>query len=282
MKSVFTVDVEDWFHILNIPAAPRYADWEALPSIVEKNTGRMLDIFDAHEARATFFFLGWIARRYPHIVKRVQARGHEIASHGYRHRLVYTMTREEFLADTIKTKSLIEDITGEAVNGYRAAGFSVIREVPWFFEALAEAGHRYDSSVFPAVRGHGGQVGGRREPHAVATVHGEIMEFPISVASVLGVPVCFFGGGYFRLFPYWMIRRYGRNILSHDRPVIFYLHPRELDQGAPRLSMSAYRRFKSYVNLGGVEAKLRRLLTDFEFVAFSELLMEYRHDKANG
>ncbi|MEZ5357815.1 MAG: polysaccharide deacetylase family protein [Candidatus Zixiibacteriota bacterium] len=278
MKCVFTVDVEDWFHILDTPAAPSVEAWESLPSIVEKNTHRLLDVFDEFGITATFYFLGWIAGKYPQLVKDVHARGHEVASHGYCHRLVYTMSRDEFVEDTKKTKAMLEDCIGEKVRGYRAAGFSATNDIPWFFDVLAEAGYEHDSSVFPAARAHGGQARGRREPHRISTQNGSIWEFPISVAPIFGKPICLFGGGYFRLFPYWMIRQYGNEVLADERPIVFYLHPRELDRDAPRLAMPLYRRFKSYVNLSGVDAKLRRLLTDFEFTTIPELMAEYNHE----
>lgn len=278
MKCVFTVDVEDWFHILDTPATPDVEQWGNLPSIVERNTNRMLDIFDEYKIKATFYFLGWIAEHYPHLVQAVHNQGHEVASHGYCHRLVYTLSRDELMQDTVKTRDILQDIIGEPLSGYRAAGFSATNTIPWFFEVLAETGHRHDSSVFPAARAHGGQAHARREPHAIETTHGNMWEFPISVASILGKPVCLFGGGYFRLSPYSMIKKYGTKVLSEGRPVVFYLHPRELDPAAPRLKLTPYRRFKSYVNLNGVEQKLRRLLTDFEFTTFSDLLAGYRHD----
>ncbi len=278
MNSLFTIDVEDWFHILDVPAAPKYESWGSLPSIVEKNTRRLLHILETHNVTATFFFVGWIAETYPHLVKEVVDGGHEAASHGYAHKLVYEMTREEFLTDAIKTRKLLEDISGERILGYRASGFSVTENVPWYFEAVLEAGYTYDSSVFPAGRGHGGISGSKRMPHKVKTETSDLTELPISVTNLFGRPMCLFGGGYFRLFPYSMIRNYGRRILTEGRPVVFYIHPREIDVNHPRLPMNLYRKFKSYVNLAGVETKLNLLFKDFSFMTCSEFVSEFTDD----
>ena len=153
--SIFSVDVEDWFHILDVPSAPAISEWSALPSRVEKNFFRLLEIFSDHDVRVTCFFLAWIGERFPHLVREAAGRGHEIASHGYAHRLVYEQGREEFYDDVLHARLLLEDIAGTAVTGYRAPGFSTTEQTPWFFDALAEAGYQYDSSVFPAARGPG-------------------------------------------------------------------------------------------------------------------------------
>ncbi len=271
-KSVFSVDVEDWFHILDIPGGPPLAEWDSLPSLVEKNFQRLLDLFSRHDATVTCFFLGWVAERYPHLVREAARRGHEIASHGYAHRLVYEMSQREFRDDGARSRKLLEDLTGREVLGYRSAGFSVTKQTPWFFETLAEAGYRYDSSVFPAVRGHGGIESAPREPYWTGPDGTGIFEFPISVANVLGKPICFFGGGYMRLFPYWLIQRMSRRVLAEGRPVLFYVHPREVDPSHPRLAMSAARRFKSYINLSSTEEKVDRILSEFPVTTFRALL----------
>lgn len=269
---IFTVDVEDWFHILDVPGAPPLSSWHTLPTRVEANFRCLLDIFSAKDVRVTCFFLGWIAERYPHLVKEAVSRGHEIASHGYAHRLVYEMTRDQFYEDASRSRKLLGDISGAKVAGYRAAGFSATQATPWFFDSLAEAGYEYDSSVFPADRGHGGVRGGRRDPHSVPGASSGIVEFPISVADVFHKRVCFFGGGYLRFFPYWVISRMTRQVFRAGRPVVFYIHPREIDPAHPRLSMSAMRRFKSYVNLASTEQKINRILKDFPITNFREFL----------
>jgi polysaccharide deacetylase family protein (PEP-CTERM system associated) len=266
--SIFSIDVEDWFHILDVASAPRLEEWGRLPSRVERNFRRMLELAGERGARATCFFLGWIAERYPHLVREAAAAGHEIASHGYAHRLVYTMTRGEFIEDARRTRTLLEDLSGAEVLGYRSAGFSVTEETAWFFEALAEAGYRYDSSVFPARRAHGGMETASRRPCRI----GPLAEFPITVADFLGRPMCFFGGGYLRLFPYGLIRRKALEVLSENRPVVFYTHPREIDPQHPRLAMPWLRRFKSYVNLDTTERKLRLILAEFPMTTFAAYL----------
>jgi polysaccharide deacetylase family protein (PEP-CTERM system associated) len=272
--SVFSVDVEDWFHILDIPDAPKIEEWAALPSRVESNFLRLLDLFSKRRVTVTCFFLGWVAERFPRLAKEAAARGHEIASHGYAHRLVYEMSREEFVEDGLRSRKILEDLAGCPVAGYRSAGFSVTDKTQWFFEALVEAGYRYDSSVFPATRGHGGMESSPREPHFIERNGARIFEFPITVADFAGKPMCFFGGGYLRLFPYWLIRRMSRQVLSEGRPVVFYIHPREIDPAHPRLPMSAARRFKSYVNLKSTEQKLERILSEFPVTSFRDLMKD--------
>ena len=226
------------------------------------------------ECSGYLFFSGWVAERFPHLVREAKARGHEIASHGYSHGLVYRMTPKKFLDDASKTKRILEDVSGSPVLGYRSAGFSVTKETPWFFEKLVEAGYRYDSSVFPAPRGHGGMATSRCAPYRVSDYPDGLIEFPITVTGVFGRPVCFFGGGYLRLFPYFLVRRMTRKVIREGRPVVFYVHPREIDPSHPRLSMNLARKFRSYVNLSTTEGKIRRLLSEFSFITFQDALTE--------
>ena len=267
---IFSVDVEDWFHILDVPSTPALPEWAGLPSRVEKNFRRLLDIFSEHNAQVTCFFLAWIGERFPHLVKEAVARGHEIASHGYAHRLVYQQTQAEFYNDVRKARLLLEDLAGAPVLGYRAPGFSTTTDTPWFFDALAEAGYRYDSSVFPAPRGHGGMRDGRRDPYAIDG--DRLLEIPITVADFLGRGMCFFGGGYLRFFPYWLISSKVKEVVAQGRPVVFYIHPREIDPKHPRLPMSASRAFKSYVNLESTEPKVRRILQEFPVTTFQQVI----------
>ena len=269
-KCVFSVDVEDWFHILDLPNTPPPSVWHSLPSVVESNFMRLLDMFDLANVRTTCFFLGWIGQQYPHLLMEAHRRGHEIASHGYAHRLVYEMTEQECREDALLSRRILEDVTGCRVIGYRSAGFSATEKTSWFFRALVEAGYQYDSSLFPARRQHGGVAGAKRAPHLIQTESGPLVEFPISVTNALGRPICFFGGGYLRLFPYRMIRRMSHRVVRDGRPVLFYIHPREIDPSHPRLEMPAHRRFKSYINLKTTEGKIQRLLSEFSFVTLQE------------
>jgi polysaccharide deacetylase family protein (PEP-CTERM system associated) len=271
MRCVFTIDVEDWFHILDLSSTPKISEWDALPSRVEGNFLRLLDILSETNTRATCFFLGWVADRFPGLVREAVGRGHEIASHGYSHRLAYGMTPAEFLEDVTRAKKVIEDATGRQVLGYRAPGFSVTEDTPWFFEKLIEAGYRYDSSVFPGPRGHGGLRTGRCAPYRLGPAD-EFVEFPVSVERIAGRPVCFFGGGYLRIFPYALVKAMTRRVLRQERPAIFYVHPREIDPSHPRLEMSWARRIKSYINLSSTERKIRRLCADFEMAPFEDIL----------
>lgn len=269
---VFSIDVEDWFHIMDLPTAPRIDQWHTLPSLVEKNFIALLGMLDARGVRGTCFFLGWVAERNPGMVREAMARGHEVASHGYAHDLIYEMSPKAFLGDVRRAKSVLEDITGKAVDGYRAPGFSVTEEIPWFFEKLVEAGYRYSSSVFPASRQHGGLSKFAAAPCVVDTPRGSILEFPIPVATVFGRQMCFFGGGYLRLFPYGLIKRMGRQVLAEGRPLVFYIHPREIDPSHPRLEMPLSRRFKSYVGLDTTVGKLDSILREFSLLPFAELI----------
>ena len=275
-KCLFSVDVEDWFHILDLPSTPGVNEWDALPSRVEQTFLRLLELFGEKQVRITCFFLGWVAAKYPRLIRTAQEFGHEIASHGYAHRLLYKMTPAQFFEDAVHAKKTIEDISGQEIIGYRAPGFSVTHETPWFFATLVEAGYRYDSSVFPTSRGHGGLTGAEYAPHFVQTGSNHIMEFPITLTKILHTPVCLFGGGYLRLAPWALIKRGAAKVLRERRPVVFYLHPREIDPDHPRLKMSYLRRFKSYVNLNTTEDKLKHILAQFEFTTFAEFLAEFQ------
>jgi polysaccharide deacetylase family protein (PEP-CTERM system associated) len=270
-KCLFTVDVEDWFHIPGSAKGQDIAEWKALPSYVSKNFRMMLEIFAARKVRVTCFFLGWVAEHFPELVQEAWNQGHEIASHGYSHGLVYEMAPEEFLNDIRKAKDIVENITGAPVLGYRAPCFSVTKDTPWFFDKLWEAGYRFDSSVFPGThRFGGGMETANCDPGEVQTTLGRVAEFPITVAKVMGRPMCFFGGGYLRLFPYPIIKRMGAQVLREGRPIIFYVHPREIDPSHPRLPMSPVAHFKSYVNLDTVRSKIEGILADFTFTTFGE------------
>jgi len=269
---VFSVDVEDWFHILDVPSTPPLSDWHNLPSRVEKNFYRLLDIFSLRGVHVTCFFLGWVGERFPQLVREAVRRKHEIGSHGYSHQLVYRMTREDFHHDALFSRLLLEDISGTAVVGYRSPGFSATGATPWFFDELASAGYEYDSSVFPASHGHGGMPTAERMPYVVGNGNRRIIEFPISVAELGGRRCCFFGGGYLRLYPYWLIRRKAQELLRSGLPVVFYIHPREIDPAHPRLQMNLSRRFKSYVNLQHTESKILRILNEFPVTTFHTFL----------
>ena len=269
-KCIFSVDVEDWFHILDVPAAPDIASWPGLPSHVERNFRRLLELFSEEGRQVTCFFVGWIAERFPHLVREAVAGGHEIASHGYSHQLVYKMTREQFRDDALRSRLLLEDISGTRVIGYRAAGFSSTDATPWLFDEICSCGYLYDSSVFPARHGHGGSPKSPLRPYFV--VDERLIELPASVAEIGPMRICFFGGGYLRLFHYSIIRHMGKRQMANGAPLMFYIHPREIDVNHPRIPMPFGRRFKSYVNLRPTEMKIRHILREFPVTTCRDFL----------
>lgn len=268
--SIFSIDVEDWFNLSGTGLEPPPSEWDRLESRVERNLRLLFGLLAEGGGTATCFFLGYFAKRFPHLVREAVAAGHEVASHSYFHRLVYEMTPAEFYEDALASRKLLEDISGKPVRGYRAPAFSVTDHTPWFFDKLAEAGYQYDSSVFPARHQTGGLATSRFEPHGIETAAGTIAEFPITVVRVLGTPMCFFGGGYLRLFPYHLMRSMGRRALKEGRPIVFYIHPREIDPDHPRMALSRRRKFTCYVNLRSTRPKIEHILRDFQVSSFSQ------------
>jgi len=263
--------VEDWYHILDSPATPSIEAWGTLESRVERNVERLLELLAEAGVRATFFWLGWVAERHTALVRECQQAGHEIASHGYGHVLPYQVGREAFRQDVVRAKAILEDITGDAVSGFRAPGFGVKHGTEWVFDVVREAGYQYDSSVFPTRRGHGGMAGSPLEPHAIDTQHGPLAEIPMSAVEFLGRRICLFGGGYLRLAPISIIRWGIRRLEAAGRPLVVYVHPREIDPDHPRLPLGLKRRFKSYVNLKSTMPKLEWLCSNYSFCTMQEL-----------
>ncbi len=274
-RNALSIDVEEWFHILNLPTTPEPARWNELTPTVEPNTERLLEILADTGVRATFFVLGWVARRYPELVRRIAADAHEVACHGDMHELCFEQGESRFEQDLRRAKAALEDVIGGEVAGYRAPGFSITSETPWAFEVIGRVGFRYDSSIFPARRIHGGAPGAPREPYSISLKAGtSLAEFPITVGELGPLRIAFAGGGYLRLFPYPIVRRGIRHFNAAGRPACVYLHPREIDPGHPRIEMGVARRFRSYVNLHTTERKLRRLCSDFRFAPLREVLAE--------
>jgi polysaccharide deacetylase family protein (PEP-CTERM system associated) len=277
LANALTFDVEEWFHILDYEDAPDSSRWESLEARASLGTERILSVLERAGVRATFFFLGWVAERHPDLSRRVAAAGHEIATHGHQHRLVFRGTPAEFREDARRAKRLLEDQVGAAVLGYRAAGFSITAQTPWAFDVLAEEGFRYDSSVFPARRAHGGIDVARRRPFRMSgPAGGSVWEFPIVPWRLGPLRVPFAGGGYFRLWPLALSRAGARAQNRDGVPVTWYLHPRELDPDQPRLALPLARRFKYYVGLRGAAAKLERLLdAELPFRTLAEQVAAY-------
>jgi polysaccharide deacetylase family protein (PEP-CTERM system associated) len=271
MMDVFTIDVEDWFHILEATGTPGFSTWDSLETRLERNFRALLDLLAEHKVQATCFTLGWVASRFPSLLRAAAESGHDIASHGYAHQIVGGLSRSQFREDIRRAKQAIEDATGCPALGYRAPGFSITRTTPWAFDEIAEAGHIFDSSVFPASHGHGGIPGAPRKTYLLHTSTGPLVEFPISVVETPLGPKCCFGGGYLRLYPLWLIQAMADRVRVDGRGVVWYIHPREIDPDHPRLRMPLKRRFKSYVNLGGTLGKLKAILGNGRFATLSQL-----------
>jgi polysaccharide deacetylase family protein (PEP-CTERM system associated) len=268
-----TIDVEDYFHVSVFDGVVPRQTWTTLESRVCRNTERLLDIFGEHDLRGTFFVLGWVADRWPDLVKRIAAAGHEVASHGYGHRLVYDQTPKAFRNDVRHAKQLLEDASGKGVQGYRAPSYSIVPQSLWAVDVLIEEGYTYDASIFPIRHDRYGIPVSGRHPYVVARQCGTILEAPGSTTRLgpLNLPIA--GGGYFRLLPYgwtkWGITRVNR---QEKRPAIFYLHPWEIDPDQPRLPAGVLGRFRHYRNLRETEPRLRQLLRDFAWGTLETVL----------
>jgi polysaccharide deacetylase family protein (PEP-CTERM system associated) len=280
MKNALTFDIEEYFHAEAFSGVLRPEEWPALASRVVDTTERLLDILDYADTRATFFILGWVAERYPTLVKDIAGRGHEIACHGYGHQMIQRQSRLEFAKDIQQAKTAIEDAAGIAVVGYRAPTFSVMRETLWSLEVLWEAGFLYDSSIFPIVHDRYGIPGAPRFPHRMPITNGtgtangdSIAEFPLSTISLLGRRLPIAGGGYFRLLPYAVTRRAIQHLNAREhQPAIVYLHPWEIDAHQPKVRVGWLTQVRHSVNIASTERKLRCLLKDFRFAPVRDVL----------
>ncbi len=274
IRNAMTVDVEDYFQVAALSETIRPEDWGNHSLRVEGNTRRLLELFDRAGLKATFFVLGWVAERCPALVREIVAQGHELASHGYSHQLVYTQTPDVFREETHRSKSILEDQAQRPVIGYRAASYSITRESLWALDILAEQGFVWDSSIFPVRHDRYGIPGAQRWPHLLETPAGhQLVEFPLTTLQMAGLTLPIAGGGYFRLYPYAFSRMgLGRVNTSDRRPFIFYLHPWEVDPEQPRVNVSWKSRFRHYNNLHKCEARLERLVRDFRFDTVGNVL----------
>ena len=272
VSNALTVDVEDYFHVEALSKVIDRADWEHLPCRVEPNVHKLLELFDQHKATATFFVLGWVAERYPNLVRKIAMAGHEVASHGWAHVRVDKQTPEEFRDDCCRTKRMLEDVSGQEVIGYRAATFSINANTTWAHRLLKETGHRYSSSVYPIRRGLYGTPDAQRFPFLPSGDDG-VVELPITTLSLFGKKIPCGGGGYFRLFPYGFSRWAIQRINAVERkPCIFYMHPWEVDPDQPRQSGIGYKSgFRHYLNLDRMEGRLARLLEQFVWKRMDEV-----------
>jgi polysaccharide deacetylase family protein (PEP-CTERM system associated) len=258
-----SVDIEDWFQVGAFEKCIRREDWDRLPSRVERNSDAVIDLFGRASAKATFFILGWVAERCPELIRRIVAAGHEVASHGWDHVRVFTMTPAQFREDLRRTRGVLEDLGGCRVIGYRAPSFSIDARTPWAHEILAEEGYAYSSSVAPVVHDHYGWPEAPR--FAFRPVSGaDLIELPVTTARLGGRTIAAGGGGFFRLFPYGFSRWAIRQVNAEGRPGIFYFHPWEIDPGQPRVTHAPLRsRLRHYARLSAMEGKLERAIGDF-------------------
>jgi polysaccharide deacetylase family protein (PEP-CTERM system associated) len=273
--NAMTIDVEDYFHVSAFEDVVRRADWDFYERRVVANTRRLLDIFARADVRATFFVLGWVADREPALVRAIVAAGHELASHGYAHRLIYEQEPGAFREDIRRAKALLERIGGVAIRGYRAPSFSVTPRSRWALDVLLEEGYTYDASIFPIRHDRYGMPGAPRHPHHQRASGGVLAEAPATTVALGPMTMPAAGGGYFRIFPYaftrWAIRRVNE---QERRPAIVYLHPWEVDPAQPRLHASRLSRFRHYTNLRQTEPRLERLIRDFTFAPLGDVLEE--------
>jgi polysaccharide deacetylase family protein (PEP-CTERM system associated) len=265
--NAFTVDVEDFFQVEAFSGVIKPGEWDSFSCRVEANMDVVLSLLDNANVKGTFFVLGWIAKRYPNVVKKIVEMGHEIASHGMSHQLIYNQDINVFRQETIDSKSLLEDISQQAVNGYRAATYSITNKSLWALDVLVEAGFKYDSSIFPMRHDRYGISDACPLPNVLKTPNGsKIIEFPISTVknNLFTMPIA--GGGYFRLFPY-AVTRWGLSTINRNKnPFVFYIHPWEIDPDQPVVdNIGRFTRFRHYNNLSRCGSRLKNLLDDFDF-----------------
>ena len=273
ITNALTIDVEDYFQVSAFAPYIARADWEQRECRVERNVDRILALLDEHDTEATFFTLGWIAERYPQLVRRIAAQGHEVASHGYGHQRASDLSEAEFRADIERAKGVLEDLTGAEVAGYRAPSFSIGPGNLWALDTLARAGHRYSSSIYPIRHDHYGMPDAPRFAHQAAD---GLIEIPITTLRLFNRNLPSSGGGYFRLLPYalsrWMLRQVNA---SDGESAVFYFHPWEIDPGQPRIpGIDRKTRFRHYVNIHRMEGRLQSLLGDFKWGRMDRLFLQ--------
>jgi polysaccharide deacetylase family protein (PEP-CTERM system associated) len=273
--AAMSVDVEDWFQVENLRPAISRPSWDTREMRVERNTMRILELLAAHRARATFFVLSWIAERHPGLVRQIAEAGHEIASHGYGHDLLYTLSKSEFRADVDRCKKVLEDVTGQQIVGYRAPSFSI---TDWAVPILQELGFEYDSSAFPTMaHDRYGRLTGVHAGRPILELRPGFHEVCISCLPLGKRGLPWGGGGYFRIIPYYPWRAGVRRILRAGGPYMFYIHPWEIDPAQPRVGgLSVLGRFRHYVNLGRCERRFQALLTDFQWTSVGQVLERWK------
>ncbi len=274
LRNALSVDVEDWFQVGAFETVIDRADWDGLDRRVEANTDACLAMFAEAGVKATFFTLGWVGHRHPQLIRRIVEQGHELASHGWDHARVFTLTPEQFRGDLAKTRACLEDAGGAAVTGYRAPSFSIDKRTPWAHPILAEAGYTYSSSVAPVVHDHYGWPEAPR--FAFAPVDGsDFLELPVTTAKLGGRTLAAGGGGFFRLLPYQFSRWAVAQVNAAQQPAIIYFHPWEIDPSQPRVANAPLRsKLRHYTNLRVMAAKLERLIGDFAWARVDEIVRD--------
>lgn len=272
ITNALTIDVEDYFQVSAFAPYIARSDWERRECRVERNVDRILAMLGERDTKATFFTLGWIAQRYPQLVRRIATQGHEVASHGYGHERASDLSQQAFSADIESAKNILEDLTGTPVTGYRAPSFSIGSANLWAFDCLARAGYRYSSSIYPIRHDHYGMPD---SPRFVHRINDALIEVPITTLRMFSRNLPSSGGGYFRLLPYavsrWMLQRVNR---QERESAIFYFHPWEIDVGQPRIAgIDNKTRFRHYLNIGRMEARLARLLGDFRWGRMDDIFL---------
>ena len=258
-------DVEEHFQVSAFESPMRRRHWEQFESRVESNTEKLLGLLNQRGVHATFFVLGWVAERYPSLVRRIASAGHEIASHGYAHELITAQTQIAFREDIRKAKGILEGILQQPVLGYRAPSFSITKDTMWAIQILIEEGYVYDSSIFPVVHDRYGVPSANPQLHQLSTPAGLLWEVPPSTVKCLGVRLPIAGGGYFRLYPYAVLRALLRKLEGEGSPLVMYMHPWEFDPDQPRMEGSTLSKIRHYLNLDKTESRMRALLQDFSF-----------------
>ena len=264
---VFSVDLEEYFQVLAFERAVPRAQWDSMPSRVEASVNQLLELLARHSATATFFTVGWVAERKPGLIKRVAELGHEIASHSWWHRRVTALSPSEFRDDVRRCRSVLEDLSGRPVRGFRAPSFSIVPGTEWAFDVLIEEGYRYDSSVFPILRPDYGYPGASPDPYQIRRPAGVLLELPMATTVAFGVRLPAAGGGYFRHLPYALTARALRDHEARGSAAMFYIHPWEIDTEQPRVPVSPITRFRHYGGLSRTLPRLERLLATFRFVS---------------
>jgi len=268
ITNALTIDFEDWYQGLEIPPS----EWSRFEERIEISGRRILKVLADFDVKATFFVLGHVADAHPELVSEIRANGHEVGTHGQTHTLVYDLSPDAFRAEIRHTMDVLGDLAGEPVLGFRAPFFSVTNESLWALDILIEEGIRYDSSIFPVTNYRYGIPGAQPWPHLIKRPHGEIAEFPVTTWSRAGRKIPVAGGAYFRIYPYALTRTAFKSINAQGQPAVFYLHPWEVDPDHPRIRLPRRIGILHYWNLGATEARLRRLLTDFDFAPMRDVL----------